>query len=86
MSQPKRIGALHKFKSGDRNVLVATGKYISLQMFAAQAEHACALEGGAVLPAWATLPPPSTWMPGGCRRSCLARQRHLGIFQEHTRT
>ena len=27
MSQPKRIGALHKFKSGDRSILVATGKY-----------------------------------------------------------
>ena len=26
MSQPKRIGALHKFKSGDRSILVATGK------------------------------------------------------------
>ena len=27
MSQPKRIGALHKFKSRERNVLVATGTH-----------------------------------------------------------
>lgn len=26
MSQPKRLGALNKFKAGDRNVLVATGE------------------------------------------------------------
>lgn len=25
MSQPKRLGALNKFKSGERNILVATG-------------------------------------------------------------
>ena len=25
MSQPKRLGALNKFKAGDRNILVATG-------------------------------------------------------------
>ena len=26
MSQPKRLGALNKFKAGDRNILVATGE------------------------------------------------------------
>ena len=26
LSQPKRLGALNKFKAGDRNILVATGK------------------------------------------------------------
>ena len=26
MSQPKRLGALNKFKGGDRNILVATGE------------------------------------------------------------
>ena len=31
MSQPKRIGALHKVKSGDRSILVATGKAPLLQ-------------------------------------------------------
>ena len=33
MSQPKRLGALNKFKGGDRNILVATGEVISCLPF-----------------------------------------------------
>lgn len=31
MSQPKRLGALNKFKAGERSILVATGKALSVE-------------------------------------------------------